>query len=174
VASSSKVFAAAVLLIAACLAPCMIQAQEKWQGAEAPLFARQSIAGKEVRLEELRGNVVLLNFWATWCAPCLFEMPTFEKWQKQYGATGLRVVGVSMDDDPAVARKMVAQLKVSYPVVMADASLVELYGKLSESGGVLGLPLSYLIDRDGRVVAKFDGETHADKIEGEISRLLLK
>jgi len=135
---------------------------------QAPQFVRRDLDGKTLDLSALRGEVVLLNFWATWCAPCQLEMPRFVAWQRQYGPGGLRVVGISMDDDPALARKVYAKLKVNYPVAMGDEQLGELYG------GVLGLPVTYLIDTNGEVQAEFHGETDLDAIEAQIKLLLAR
>ncbi|HXR39515.1 MAG TPA: TlpA disulfide reductase family protein [Terracidiphilus sp.] len=133
---------------------------------KAPEFTRRDLSGKRVGLGRLRGKVVLLNFWATWCAPCLVEMPAFVEWQRQYGPQGLSVIGISMDDDRTPVRKLAAKLKLNYPVAMGDEDLGELYG------GVLGLPLTYLIDRDGIVRARFQGESDLKTIEAQLNSLL--
>ncbi len=124
--------------------------------------------GAKINLKSLRGKVVLLNFWATWCAPCQIEMPTFSAWQQKYGSQGLQVVGISMDDDVAPVRKVVKKLKTNYPIAMGDAKLGERYG------GVMGLPLSYLIDRNGVVRARFQGETNLGTIEKQLKTMLEK
>lgn len=134
----------------------------------APEIARADLSGQRINLKSLRGHVVLLNFWATWCAPCLIEMPLFSKWQQQYASQGLQVIGISMDDDSAPVRKLMAKVKPVYPIAMGDAKLGEQYG------GVMGLPLSYLIDRQGVVRARFQGETDAATIEKEIRLMLEK
>jgi len=113
-----------------------------------------------------RGKVVLLNFWATWCTPCQLEMPRFIDWQNRYGSRGLQIIGISMDDDPALARKLFDKMKLNYPVAMGDEQLGKLYG------GVLGLPLTYLIDSQGKVQAKFEGETDLKQIEEQFKPLL--
>jgi len=133
---------------------------------QAPSFVRKDLSGRRVNLSAYRGKVVLLNFWATWCAPCQLEMPIFASWQKQYGPRGLRILGVSMDDDESAARKACAKLRVNYPVVMGDERLGTLYG------GVLGLPVTYLIDRKGRICAMFQGETDLKEMESRIKELL--
>jgi peroxiredoxin len=133
---------------------------------KAPEFARKDLNGKSLDLKSFRGKVVLLNFWATWCAPCQIEMPTFAAWQQQYGAQGLQVIGISMDDETAPVRRTVARLKLNYPVAMGDAKLGELYG------GVLGLPLTYLIDRNGKIRARFQGEVDPKTIEKILKPLL--
>jgi len=132
----------------------------------APAFSLAALDGRPLTLAHLRGKVILLNFWATWCAPCQIEMPTFSAWQTQYGRQGLQVIGISMDDDPALARRAVERLRVSYPVAMGNARLGARYG------GVLGLPLTFLIDRQGIVRASFQGETDLHAIEKQIQSLL--
>ena len=133
---------------------------------QAPLFVRKDLNGHRVDLSAFRGKVVVLNFWATWCAPCQLEMPRFASWQKQYGPRGLRILGVSMDDEESAARKACVKLHVNYPVVMGDERLGTLYG------GILGLPVTYLIDRNGRICAKFQGETDLKEMESRIKKLL--
>lgn len=135
-------------------------------GKQAPEFLRPDLDGKPIDLDRLRGRVVLLNFWATWCAPCQVEMPAFAQWQRQFRARGLQVVGISMDDDSTPVRALAAKLKLDYPVAMGDARLGELYG------GVLGLPLTYLIDRRGVVRARFQGESNLKEMETQLKALL--
>ena len=132
----------------------------------APDFTRTDLNGSTLSLSRYRGKIVLLNFWATWCAPCLAEIPTFSLWQQTYGADGLQVLGVSMDDDPAPVRRTLRKYGIVYPVVMGDARLGELYG------GVLGLPQSYLIDASGRIVARYEGEPDLARMESRIKALL--
>ncbi len=157
------------LVLGACYGGCEAQgvpAANSLVNKKAPQFVRRDLGGREIDLNSLRGQVVLLNFWATWCAPCQVEMPAFAAWQRQYEAQGLRVVGISMDDDAAPVLRTLARLKVSYPVAMGDAALGNLYG------GVLGLPLTYLIDRGGVVRVRFQGETDIKTIEAQVHTLL--
>jgi peroxiredoxin len=93
-------------------------------------------------------------------------MPSFVAWQKKYGPQGLQVIGISMDDDPALVRSMNGKLKLNYPVVMGDVKLGDLYG------GVLGLPITFLIDRHGVIQAEFQGEPDMNKIEKQMQSLL--
>jgi peroxiredoxin len=161
-----------LLLVALLLGVCFAaggrtaSAADSLLNKKAPQFTRTDLNGQALDLASLRGKVVLLDFWATWCAPCQVEMPRFAQWQRQYGPQGLQVIGISMDDEPAPARRLVAKLKLNYPVAMGDEKLGELYG------GVLGLPLIYLIDRDGNVRAKFQGETDLKIIETQLKVLL--
>jgi thiol-disulfide isomerase/thioredoxin len=135
-------------------------------GDAAPDFSRVDFAGNSVRLSAYHGKVVLLNFWASWCGPCLEEMPRLSAWQRAYAAQGLKIVGVSMDDDPEAAKRLLTRRPVAYPVVMGDAALGESFG------GVLGLPLSFLIDTHGRLVGRYPGGGDPKTLEARIKALL--
>ncbi|HZZ40629.1 MAG TPA: TlpA disulfide reductase family protein [Acidobacteriaceae bacterium] len=132
----------------------------------APEFVRPNLAHHRVDLAGLRGKVVLLNFWATWCAPCRLEMPRFIDWQKQYGPEGLQIVGVSIDDDATPVRPLIEKLHVNYPILMGDAQLGERYG------GVLGVPVTFLIDRRGMVRARIDGAADLPTLEKQLRQIL--
>jgi peroxiredoxin len=132
----------------------------------APQFVRTDLKHRRLDLRAYRGKVILLNFWATWCAPCQVEMLRFVAWQNQYGSRGLQIIGISMDDDPESARRLAKKLKLNYPVAMGDEELGQLYG------GVLGLPLSFLIERHGNVQAEYRGEADLDSIERQFKPLL--
>ena len=134
----------------------------------APQFSLTGIDGHNLDLSALRGKVVLLDFWATWCAPCKSEIPHFIDLQNKYGPQGLQIVGLSMDDSVAPVQKFYAAEKMNYPVAVADDKLAEAYG------GVLGLPVAFLIDREGRIIAKHTGETDAAVFEREIGEAVKK
>jgi peroxiredoxin len=134
----------------------------------APPFVRNDLTGHRIDLKQLRGKVVLLNFWATWCAPCQVELPRFQAWQKKYGAQGLKVLTISMDDEDAQVRRTARRLHLDVPVMMGDAKLGEAYG------GVLGLPVTFLIGRDGMIAAKVKGETDLDALESRVKELLMQ
>ena len=133
---------------------------------KAPEFVLLDLNQRTLDLHAYRGKVVLLNFWATWCAACQIEMPRFVNWQREYGARGLQVIGISMDDDPAMARGLSQKMKLNYPVAVGDEKLGELYG------GILGLPVIYLIDKRGMVRAEYRGETDLRIIESELTKML--
>jgi thiol-disulfide isomerase/thioredoxin len=124
------------------------------------------LSGHVVRLADYRGKWVLLNFWASWCGPCLEEMPRLSVWQRAYGSDGLQIIGVSMDDDVKPVRRLMARTPAAYPIVLGDAKLGETFG------GVLGLPLTYLIDPHGRIVERFQGVTDLARMEAQITRHL--
>ncbi|MGA8740328.1 MAG: TlpA disulfide reductase family protein [Terracidiphilus sp.] len=135
---------------------------------EAPAFVREDLSGHRIALKTYRGKVVLLNFWATWCASCQVELPQFVEWQKKYGAQGLQILAVSMDDSATPVRRTARRLHLDFPVLMGDAKLGEEYG------GLLGLPVTFLIDRDGEIAEQFKGETDLSAMEGKIQLALRK
>jgi peroxiredoxin len=135
---------------------------------DAPEFVLKDLAGRKIDLKQYRGKVVLLNFWATWCASCRVELPKFDAWQKKYSGDGLQVLAVSMDDAVPPVRKAVQRLHLDFPVVMGDAQLGESYG------GVLGLPVTFLIDRDGRIAGKEEGAVDLTALESKVRHLLTK
>ena len=161
--------AGAKLVVCACLAALAAppaSAATSMLHKPAPVFVRTDLNHRKLDLRAYRGKVVLLDFWASWCAPCQVEMPRFAAWQRQYGPRGLQVIGISMDDDSAAARKVVEKLKLNYPVAMGDVKLGESYG------GVLGLPLTFLIDRRGIIQARFSGEADLNAMEQQLKALL--
>lgn len=129
-----------LLAAAAQAAPLPVDA-----GSRAPNFTRQDFDGHQVTLEDYRGKVVLLDFWASWCAPCLEDMPHLIKLQKQHGDR-LQIIGISMDDRVDAAKSVTRRFTFNYPLLMGDAKLGILYG------GILGLPQLFLISRDGEVL----------------------
>ena len=113
----------------------------------APDFSLEVLDGSTMRLSDLRGKAVMLNFWATWCGPCKIEMPWFVDLQKQYGPQGLQIVGVAMDDaSKEDIAKFAKDMGVNYPILIGKDSVGDAYG------GVPALPQSFLITRDGKII----------------------
>ncbi len=117
----------------------------------APGFTLENASGRPIALDDYRGQVVVLNFWATWCHGCKQELPWFVSFEKLYGSRGLTVVGASTDADGwKTVRPFLAKKKLNYPIVIADESLAKAYG--------LGaMPMTVLIDRQGRIAATYQG-----------------
>jgi thiol-disulfide isomerase/thioredoxin len=133
----------------------------------APDFSLESLDGKTMRLSDLRGKAVLLNFWATWCGPCKIEMPWFVDLQNKYGSQGLQIVGVAMDDaSKEDIGKFAKDMGVNYPILIGKESVGDQYG------GVPALPESFLIARDGKIVDKIIGLRGKAEIEDAIKKAL--
>lgn len=155
-----------LLLLCVAASPAHAQDQSlKMIGRRAPAFALPDFHHETIHLAQFRGKVVLLNFWASWCAPCQAEMPTFAQWQKQYRGK-LQVIGVNMDDEMPKAQAVANKLKVNYPLVIGTAHMGEAYG------GIYGLPVTFLIDGHGRIRAEYQGGNHVEQIHTEIEHLL--
>jgi thiol-disulfide isomerase/thioredoxin len=132
----------------------------------APEFSLTDLEGRKLALSGYRGKVILLDFWATWCAPCQTEIPLFVEWQKRYSPRGLQVIGISMDDSAPPVRAFYGKLGINYPVALGSVKVAEDYG------GILGLPVNLVIDRSGRIAARHDGMTDLPGLEKEIQALL--
>jgi len=133
----------------------------------APDFTLESLDGKSVRLSDLRGKAVLLNFWATWCGPCKIETPWLVELQKQYGSQGLQVIGVAMDDSSKEdIAKFATEMGMNYPVLLGKEAVGDAYG------GVPALPETFFIGRDGKIVGKILGLESESEIEDSIKKAL--
>jgi cytochrome c biogenesis protein CcmG, thiol:disulfide interchange protein DsbE len=120
--------------------------------SEAPDFTLMTLDGRPAQLREFRGKLVLLNFWATWCAPCLHEMPSMERLYQTFKQTDFVLLAASMDrQGEEVARPFVENLKLTFPVLLDSAS------EVGRQYGVRGLPTTYLIDPDGRLIGAVIG-----------------
>ena len=137
-------------------------------GNLAPDFTVTDLDGRKLTLSDFKGKVVLLNFWATWCAPCRTEIPHFVEMQNKYGPQGFQVIGISMDDNAKPVREFYQQYQLNYPVAVGDDKLAERFG------GILGLPVNFILDREGRVHAKHLGATDVSVFDDEVSELLAK
>ena len=111
----------------------------------APDFTLKSTGGNNLRLSEMRGQVVLVNFWASWCGPCRQEMPLLDELQSKYSKLGFTVLGVNVDKDPAKADKILKDIPVTFPV------LYDSEGTVSKQYNVSAMPTTIIIDRDGNM-----------------------
>jgi len=148
-------------------------------GKPAPAFALEDLTGKKVTLASYRGKAVLINFWATWCAPCRLETPWLIELRNKYAAQGFEILGVDTEGDDlqksdtagwtkdkAAVGKFVTEMKVPYPMVVDGDSISRDYGGLDD------LPASFFVDRRGGVVAAQVGLTSESEIEGNIKKAL--
>jgi thiol-disulfide isomerase/thioredoxin len=127
----------------------------------APSFALDDLSAKRVSLKDLRGKVVFLNFWATWCVPCRQEMPTMEKLQREMKEQGLEVVAINIRESKREVQKFIGELGLTFQV------LLDKDGKVSEEYGAWAIPLSYFINRKGEFVGKVDGPREWDGREAK-------
>jgi cytochrome c biogenesis protein CcmG/thiol:disulfide interchange protein DsbE len=135
----------------------------------APDFTLVDATGASVRLSDYKGKVVLLNFWATWCAPCKAEIPWFAEFERTYKHRGFAVIGVSMDDDGwKSVRPYMDAKKIGYRVALGNEALAKNYG------GVESLPETLVIDREGRIAARHIGIVSKSDYENEIIQILGK
>ncbi len=111
----------------------------------APDFTLKSATGENLRLSEYRGDVVLINFWASWCGPCRQEMPVLSELHDKYASLGFTVLGVNVESDTTRAKKLLKDTPVSFPVVFDSESLV------SKQYNVVAMPSTVLVDRDGNM-----------------------
>ena len=137
-------------------------------GSRLPEFSVKDLQGHEISSAELRGKVVLIDFWATWCQPCKKEMPGYQKLLDRYGSRGFAVVGFKFDtmtdtEDPILFAK---DIGVRYPLAVADHDLKQKFG------GIQGLPTTMLYDRLGILRQKIVGFEYTDVIESEIKPVL--
>ena len=139
------------------------------RGKRAPDFSLRSVEGKKVSLSDYKGKAVLINFWATWCAPCKIEMPWLVALRKQYASQGFEILGVS-EDDAGTPRTKLAKFGqeegLNYPLLVGDDAVSRKYG------GVEFLPTSYFVGRDGKIVAETAGLVSKDEVESSIKKAL--
>ncbi len=136
----------------------------------APPFTVHDLEGAELALTKLRGRTVLLDFWATWCAPCVTDLPKLSKLQERHADDGLTVLSVSIDEGKSALRKvsrLVKKRQVTHPVSLDDAE-----SPAWSAYRVRVVPTQFLIDAEGNIVAQWSGAIDLEKVEAEIVRLL--
>ena len=111
----------------------------------APDFSLKSDSGKNLKLSEYRGDVVMINFWASWCGPCRQEMPLLEELYQEYEPLGFTILGVNVEEDSAKAKNLLKDIPVSFPVLFDNTS------KVSKLYDVIAMPSTVLVDRDGNM-----------------------
>jgi thiol-disulfide isomerase/thioredoxin len=133
----------------------------------APTWQLTTLDGKPIGSEQLKGKVVVVDFWATWCGPCVHEIPGYIALQKKYAERGLVVVGVSVDQQGAgIVTKFVSSKGVNYPVALATPEIIAAFG------GIEGIPTTFLIDREGRLRHRKVGAMETADYEALITSVL--
>ena len=133
----------------------------------APDFELADLNGKLVRLSDSKGTVRLVDFWATWCAPCREEIPMFRELSDAYGPKGFSLVGIAMDNEGlSVVKPFVEENHVSYLTLLGNDAVATSYGPL------VGFPSKFLIDREGKIVASWVGPVPRAVLEQKIQSLL--
>ncbi len=134
----------------------------------APDFTLEDLNGRKVRLKGLKGKVIFLNFWATWCPPCVQEMPTMEKLHQTFGQKGLTVLAINYREDAKQVKKFFSKYKLTF------IALLDLDGKVSERYRAWGLPVTVIINKRGEIVGKVIGsrDWHSKEAKEFFRRLL--
>jgi cytochrome c biogenesis protein CcmG/thiol:disulfide interchange protein DsbE len=134
---------------------------------KAPNFSLKSAEGETIELAKLKGKVVVVNFWATWCGPCRVEIPGFLEVYKKYKPKGLEIVGISLDESGwEVVRPFVEKNRISYPVVIGDSKIA------SDYGGIRAIPTTFIVNKQGNVVDGHLGLLQKTQLEKMIKKLL--
>jgi thiol-disulfide isomerase/thioredoxin len=135
-------------------------------GSKAPEFTLPDLDGRPVSLSKYQGKVVILDFWASWCAPCVAELPVFQDLQEKYGDKGFAMLGVNVSDENPDVASFLRSKSIRYTNLVGDQRIQDLYGPIS------GFPTTFIIDRDGTIRQHFVGGRPREVIEGAITSLL--
>ncbi len=146
--------------------PNYIPAAQK-SSALAPDFTLPTSDGKTLKLSDLKGKVVIVDFWATWCPPCRKGIPDLISLKKKYGAKGFEIIGVSVDTETKdEVVPFMRDQKINYPIVYGNMSVYQQYG------GIRAIPTSFVIDKQGKIVATYEGLIPVETYENHIKKLL--
>ena len=129
-------------------------------------FTLTTLEGDTISLEDCRGKVVLLNFWASWCPSCRSEMASLESYEQAHREEGLVVLGINYEEDPATVRSFIADAAVTFPMLLDED------GEVAAAYGVVGLPTSYFVDCEGRIMGFWPGAVSASALEQQLTPFL--
>ncbi|HJW72988.1 MAG TPA: redoxin family protein [Geothrix sp.] len=136
------------------------------KGDPAPALQLKDRTGKAFSLADLKGQVVVVDFWASWCGPCRKSLPELDGLQDRYAAQGVKVVGVSLDDDLGAVTAFLEKIPVRFTILHDPA------GKSGEAFSVVAMPTTFLIDREGRIAGRFEGGSHLKEESDAIALLI--
>ncbi|MDZ7262437.1 MAG: TlpA family protein disulfide reductase [candidate division KSB1 bacterium] len=141
--------------------------ENKSDSKQAPDFSLPNLEGKQVKLSDFKGKVIILDFWATWCPPCRMEIPDFIDLYKTYQDTGLVILGVALDQEgEKVVKPFAKKQGINYPILMGNAQVVQKYG------GIQGIPTTFIINQEGKIITTFLGYRPKKVFEEEVKKLL--
>lgn len=134
----------------------------------------ETVKGEKFRLADFHGQIVILNFWATWCPPCLDEIPELVRFQDEYAHRGIKIIGVNFLERANVKRltSFIEKTGINYPIVSGSREKMQRIAL--GVGGVLGLPVTKFLDRQGRVVRTHMGSVSGEQLRGYLDKILLK
>ena len=149
-----------------CFEPASAQAVTK-----VPDFSLSQVGGghKAIDIKNFRGKVVLVVFWATWCQPCMHEVPSLISLQKEFGPKGFSVIALSVDEGgmgASAVSKVIDKTGINYPVALSTSKVSNAFG------GIFGIPTAFMVDRDGNVVKRYNGWTSHEVIASDLKRVL--
>ena len=139
----------------------------------APVFSLPDVNGQKVDLRSFKGQVIVLEFWATWCGPCREAIPVLDQLSRKYRDQGVAVIGISLDrKEPREVKKFLDSLGVEYVNVMGGEEVLEKYGQIPGLGPIRGIPATFLIDRKGVICRRFLGLTEGKVLEEAVRAVL--
>jgi peroxiredoxin len=155
-----------VLTATACTGANQVRSEGVKEGSQAPDFVLEALDGEQVSLEEFSGQVVLMNFWATWCPPCKAEIPDIEAAYQLHQEDGLVVLGINVEESRETVEPFVEEFNITYPVLLDEARQV------FKAYRVSGLPMSVIVDREGVIRVRHTGTMTAAQLERYLEQLL--
>ncbi len=159
------------------LSACQVSVREN-EPIPAPDFTLPDINGNMINLSDFKGQVVLLDFWATWCIPCRQELPHFQKLHETYKDQGFAMIGISVDEaGAAIVKPFLEKYNIDYTNLISTLEVEKLYGDgtpeiKKKYGPIQGIPVTFIINRKGEIIQRYMGETPRRIFEAHITRLL--